>query len=231
MTTDNKENGIDDEHKVKRSYTMSDKALEARRNNAQKSTGPTTEEGKQTSSRNAWKHGIYARTFLLGKLGKPCLTTCDKYPCDLVTDNAVEPGQTCLEKQHVAETFDAIINKIQDKGHEAFTHIAALEMAGAIQILREAKEAILADGIILKTVKVDSNGDAIGTEYKPHPAWSIYTKMLTDLGITPQDFVMTPREIAKAEKGLDPEEVENAASIMTKAVANLAKIGREKGKE
>ncbi len=32
--------------------------INANRENAKKSSGPTTEEGKQTSSRNALKHGL-----------------------------------------------------------------------------------------------------------------------------------------------------------------------------
>jgi hypothetical protein len=39
--------------------------LEANRRNAQKSTGPRTEEGKKNSSFNATKHGLRAETLVL----------------------------------------------------------------------------------------------------------------------------------------------------------------------
>jgi hypothetical protein len=37
----------------------------ANRQNAQKSTGPTTDEGKAASSRNALKHGLLARDIVV----------------------------------------------------------------------------------------------------------------------------------------------------------------------
>ena len=42
---------------------MSEEALEARRRNAQLSTGPVTEEGKKNASMNALQHGRYATKF------------------------------------------------------------------------------------------------------------------------------------------------------------------------
>jgi hypothetical protein len=43
----------------------SEARIEANRQNAQHSTGPATEEGKARSSRNAMKHGFFARDLLL----------------------------------------------------------------------------------------------------------------------------------------------------------------------
>lgn len=222
--TNEEQYGIPETLRVKRKYTLSEEALEARRQNAQKSTGPTSAEGKAICSKNNWKHGGYARSFILGKLGKPCHTTCSQYPCSLVDDGEVRPGQTCLDKSHVAESFEAIIKAIESKGKDSqsFNSLAALEMAGALQILREAKTAILADGIIIKNEKINKEGDVIGFEYVQHPAWGLYCKMLTDLGLTFQDFAMTPREIAKAEKGVDPEDIETAASLMSRVIKNMA---------
>lgn len=220
----NEENiGIPEHLRVKRSYTMSPEALEARRRNAQLSTGPKTDEGKKASSKNAWKHGLYASSFILGKLGKPCKTTCPQYPCDLVNDGGVSPGESCLDKQFVAEAFEAIIKSAELKSHEDFNHLAALEMAGAIDILRKMKEAIIEDGVVIKSEKVDKDGNSLGFNYLPHPALAIYQKMLVDLGFTPQEFLMTPKEISKAEKGANEEDVATAASLMARAVKNLAK--------
>ncbi|MFQ5736894.1 MAG: hypothetical protein ACE5GY_08545 [Thermodesulfobacteriota bacterium] len=221
---DDKDYGIPAKLKVRRRpYTMSPEALEARRQNAQKSTGPKTDEGKKASSRNSWKHGLYARTFILGTLGKPCKTTCDKFPCGLVSDNEITPGETCLDKQFVAEAFDSIIRAVEMKEHEDFNHLAVLEMAGAIQVLRRCKEDILEDGVVLKSEKIDKDGNSLGYEYKPHPALAVYTKLLSDLGLTPQEFNITPREIARTAKNKDEEERETAADIMARALGNLAR--------
>jgi len=226
------ESGIPDRMKVKRRrYTMSPAALEARRKNSQKAkgkcTGPRTEEGKHICSRNSWKHGLYAKSFVLGTLGRPCKSTCDKFPCDLVADNDVTPGETCLDRRFVAESFDSIIKSIELKKHADFNHLAALEMAGALQILRRAKEDILEDGVVIKSEKIDKDGGVIGFEYRVHPALAVYTKLLGDLGLTPNDFVMTPREINRAERHKDKEETDTAGSIMAKALQKLIKPQKE----
>jgi len=44
---------------------VSEKQLAANRQNAQKSTGPKSEEGKRISSRNAIKHGLYSRDIII----------------------------------------------------------------------------------------------------------------------------------------------------------------------
>ena len=41
-----------------------DKQIAANRRNAQKSTGPRTDETKEISKGNAWKHGLAATTML-----------------------------------------------------------------------------------------------------------------------------------------------------------------------
>src|SRR6185369_5844774 len=46
-------------------YEISEARLAANRANAQKSTGPRTEEGKAISSRNAVTHGLYTCSFIL----------------------------------------------------------------------------------------------------------------------------------------------------------------------
>lgn len=216
--------GIPDDLRVpRRPYTMTPAALTARRNNAALSTGPKTDEGKKASSRNSWKHGLYAESFILGAIGKPCQSTCEQYEsCSLVADGQVSPGETCLDKQFVAEAFEAIHDAIQNKRCDDFNGIASLHIAGALQILRQCQEAILTDGVVVKSIKIDKDGHSIGEEYKPHPALAVYSKMLVDLGLTPQDFMLTPREIARAEKKTDTEEAENVAGILSRAFKNLA---------
>ncbi|MGB2610780.1 MAG: hypothetical protein WBC80_17530, partial [Isosphaeraceae bacterium] len=48
-----------------KTYTMATAAqIEANRRNAQRSTGPKTDEGKDRVRRNAFKHGMTARTIM-----------------------------------------------------------------------------------------------------------------------------------------------------------------------
>lgn len=44
---------------------ISEKQLAANRKNAQKSTGPTTDEGKAVASRNSIKHGLYSKDIVI----------------------------------------------------------------------------------------------------------------------------------------------------------------------
>jgi hypothetical protein len=48
-------------------FAISQRKLEANRLNAQRSTGPRTEEGKSQSRRNALKHGVLAPALLITK--------------------------------------------------------------------------------------------------------------------------------------------------------------------
>jgi len=214
----------------KRPYTLTPEAREARKKNAQKSTGPNSEEGKKAASRNSWRHGLYARTFILGSLGRPCQRKCEKFPCDLVNDSLVKPGETCLDKLFVAEAFDKILDAVENKKYEGFNQLAILELAGALQVLRNMKEVILEEGVVIKSEKMDKDGNHIGDEYKPHPALAIYSKMLVDLGMTPQELLITPKEVKRAEKGIDPEALEDASTLMSKAIMNLAGMGKAKTK-
>ena len=50
------------------SQPISPRKLEANRENAKRSTGPTTAEGKAKSAQNAITHGIFAKQFLAGAL-------------------------------------------------------------------------------------------------------------------------------------------------------------------
>jgi len=80
--------GIPERLRFKRSYTLTESALEARRKNSKKSTGPKTEKGKAASSKNSWKHGLFAQGYIQNKV-KPCKSTCPQYPCELVKDNTI----------------------------------------------------------------------------------------------------------------------------------------------
>lgn len=190
--------GIPERLRVKRRpYTLSPAALEARRQNAQKSSGPVTEAGKAASARNAWRHGLYAQSFQ--SLLSPCKSTCERYPCDLVEDGATSPGENCLDRQHFVEAAVAIEKAMMSKDPADFERLAVAELASNLDILRRLKEEIVTSGVLLKSEKIDREGNVIGYEYKLNPVLLALPKLNADLGLTFGDFLLTPRSKARAD--------------------------------
>ncbi len=69
----------------------SEKRLAANRRNAQRSTGPRTQEGKAVSSRNSLKHGLRSQTILVpGECEKDYTTFRDQLREDLQPSGALE---------------------------------------------------------------------------------------------------------------------------------------------
>lgn len=211
--TSEEDYGIPEGFKVKRrQYTFSLKALEQRREAAKNSTGPKSAEGKKISSQNAWLHGVYAQSFIR-KYKKPCKSTCPEYPCKLIEDGKTQPGEECLDKEHVYEAWNAIMKAVVEKKFDDFNALAALDTSNNIQILRKLQEAILEDGVVLKHDKIDKDGNTIGKELRQHPALIALQKMTETLGFTPRDLMITPKEIEKA--GRDEEGLKTAADLMS----------------
>lgn len=214
------EYGIPEGFKVKRrKYTLSEEALSARRENAKKSTGPKTPEGKDAASKNSWKHGTYAKSFFR-KYSKTCKTTCEFYPCELIEDGKTQPGAECLDKEHIYEAWNAILKGVMNQEFSEFNAIAALDTAKNMQVLRELQEAVLEDGVVVLSEKIDKDGNVIGKELKPHPALLVLPKLTEILGFTPKDLMVTPKEIVKA--GREEEGAKTLADLMS-SVGNALK--------
>jgi hypothetical protein len=190
------EPGVPERLRFKRSYTVTEKAIAARQKNAQKSTGPKTEEGKKNSSKNAWKHGLFAQNFVMNKI-KPCLSTCSQYPCELVEDGTTQPGGQCLDKAAVVQFYSAICEAVQNKNYSEFNELAAFTLAQHIHTVHLLVEDIQRDGTILKKEKHDKNGAYLGYEVVPHPSLLSLAKLVDSLNITPGELMITPQSIAK----------------------------------
>jgi hypothetical protein len=95
--------GLPSNLRVRRRYTMSPEALAQRKAAAASPVQAHSMEG----NRNGWKHGHYAKNFI-NKL-KPCKSTCPQYPCSLVEEGEVEPGDDCLDKADII-SFSGIRN-------------------------------------------------------------------------------------------------------------------------
>ncbi len=218
----------------KRPYTMSDAALEQRRAAAAKGTaasmghhtGPVTEEGKAAVSRNAWKHGLYSvgtalwRELGYGMRGKPCLSTCQKYPCDLVQSGVTEPGKDCLDRTVYLEAFDALMDTMHS-GDVANAHgLLASQVAGALEILNQLREEIAEKGVVIYVPMFNKAGDQTGSKPEANPALFHYVKLLGDLGINLAELMATPRAVKGAQ------EAEDANSMMAALVGGaLARAG------
>ncbi len=162
----------------KRAYTLSDKALEQRRNAAQLSTGPVTDDGKAASSRNAYKHGLYSpmqgliqQNWSVGAFAKPCRTTCQyhpenergepTHPCTLVLEGYTRAGQDCLDKTVYLQAFDRLFNVLSDGKAEHMHEILAAEAAGAIELLQRLRAEIAEHGFIIQVPLVNKAGEVI----------------------------------------------------------------------
>lgn len=225
----------------KRPYTMSEEALEQRRQASlvarDHATGPKTEEGKAASSRNAWKHGLRSRALSdeswkgIGALfGKPCRTTCRHYPCSMVEDELTKPGEDCLDKTVYVQAFDSLLSAMKEGNIDSMHGALASEAAGAFELLHNIREHIAEKGLTIFMPALNKNGEAIcytdpdtgetktaGT-YGVNPLFHHYAKLLADLGINLPELLATPRAHKKAEGDGDARD---AFADMMGRLANL----------
>jgi hypothetical protein len=216
MTDQNDENTDDttEDHgipvglRVKRGYNMSEMALQQRRD-AAKQPKPG-----MLGKRNNFKHGRYAVGFA-NRL-RPCLSTCSKYPCVLVEDGACAPGDDCLDVAAVLDFFRAVNDAVKagGKGDKAdnFKELASLQISNSMRILEMLQEDIMRDGTVLKRETPTANG--LKTEYVQHPSLNSLTKLISDLGITAPEFLITARSMQRADT--DEKSAEGVAGLMSK---------------
>ena len=210
---DDKDAGVPERLRFRRSYTLTERALEARRKNAQKSTGPKTPEGKKASSKNAWKYGQFAQGYILNRV-KPCKSTCPQYPCELVKDNSTQPGGECLDKAAVIQFFSAICEAVKNKQYDDFNEVTSLTIANQIHILHTLMEDIQRDGTMLKKEKHDKDGKYLGYEVVPHPSMLSLIKLSDSLGLTANELMITPKALSKQAD--DDEGIKTLADLMSR---------------
>ncbi len=205
--------GIPDDMRVKRRYAMSEEALEQRRD-AAKQPKPG-----MLGKRNNWKHGLYSQSFLTRI--KPCKRSCPDFPCRLVEENTTEPGGDCLDAAELLEVIHAVSDAIKDpKNADRFNEIAAVNIANSIKILEMLQEDVFRDGSVVKSEKYNKEGMLSQVEYKAHPALLAIPKMISDLGLHPENFMITPKVQAKHA---NEEEGLKTISDMIKGVGDILK--------
>lgn len=211
--------GVPREMRIRRKYTLSDAALAQRREAAQKP------KPGMIGKRNAWKHGEYAKTMLTRI--KPCLSTCDKYPCALVEDGKTEAGGDCLDAEEMLHIIRAVHQVISDpKASEDFLEISAANIGNSLRILEMLQEDILRDGTLVKSQKFDKSGVCYQEELRIHPSLYALPKMIRDLGMTPEQFMITPKAIAKNTN--EEEAVKSIVDMMKEAGSAMAMKNKKK---
>lgn len=210
--------GIPANLRVRRRYTMSPEALAQR-----KAAGNSpSKSDSMKGNRNGWKHGRYADGFI-NKI-KPCKSTCPQYPCSLVSEGEVEPGDDCLDKVEVIQFFRAVHDAVKNKNFDDFNELAALQIANTIKVIDMLIEDIIRDGTVLKREKHDAK-DNIIVEYVTHPSLLALPKLVADLGLNPAEFMITPRAIARDKNERDVGKT--LAEMMSRAGRGLKKKDHE----
>ncbi len=212
-----------DKLRPKRRYNLSDEALEARRANARKSTGPLTAEGQKASRRNACKHRNYASTLLM-QLRKPCLSTCKKFDsCEVVGSGNTRPGLDCLDKAHFLEAMELIADALEGD-HDGLKDLMVVELAGALDVIRMMREDISQYGTLIREEELDDHGHVVRTVLKPNPLLTSFPRLMADFGITLGAWNLTPAQISKVKT--DEKTAETAADLMS-ALAGRAREAKQ----
>jgi len=178
-------------------------------------------EGKRASSKNRWVHGRYAKGQLAALAGKPCQTTCPKYPCVFVNESKTKPGQSCLDAvdisrlEHVA---DSILQAVQGGDTQALNEVATLQLAGNIEILNQLRSEISARGVVISKDLFNSAGEQIGSDLVENPALKILVKLCSTMGFSLSEFLITPQAFAKAT--VDDQQQQTAAEF-TRQISRL----------
>jgi hypothetical protein len=111
------------------------------------------------------------------------------------------PGGDCLDAEELLHIIrvvhEALLNP---EKQDAFKEISATVIGNNIRILEMLQEDIFRDGTIVKSTKPGKFGDMI--EYKLHPAFNALPKLIQDLGLSLDQFMMTP----KVQKQLQTDE-------------------------
>lgn len=218
---------------ARKGQPLSEAELQQRRDAAQLSTGPRTEEGKAASSRNNWRTGEYSaitkmdlwQRTMLQVHGKPCQSTCEEYPCKLVEDGLTQPGGDCMDKSVFVQAFDAIMATLATGDVQHAHGMIGAQIAGAMEILQKLRDEIVKQPIAYKPL-VNKSGDHIGDVPMANPVLSQYVKLLGELGINLPEMMATPKAILQQKNSEEATDAVGELFGKLAQVANGTRPGR-----
>ncbi len=214
------EMGIPERNKVKRSYTMTPAAREARVKNAQKSTGPRTEAGKRISAANGananWKYGHCSKSMVKRVLGV-CTKKCDKYPCAAVDEKETQAGELCLDREGYLKRVNTLITAARSGKIEDVTEMNLVLLANKQEILDRMMMAVIEDGTVILEDVVNKDGAVVARKFKNHPHIKDINEYMKGLGLDFSAMRMTPQELQKSK------DVQDAGKIMAEAFSGASK--------
>ncbi len=191
-----------------RSYTMTEAARKQRQTAASSQAHADAMKG----NKNAWKTGQHAQGFIR-QLFRPCLSTCPNYPCELIDDGETAAGSICLDKTEFVKGLQALQKALRNNDLTDLKELAALRLAGNMDILGQLQEDILSNGVKVLSEKLDKDGKVIGYELKPNPSLLVLPKLSETLGINPAEWMISPREIKRQKT--ETRKAKTLAGIMS----------------
>ena len=209
-------------NRVKRPYTVTQEVLDQRRKANQKNKPSVA--SKMRGNKNAWKHGKHVADFVQSRL-RPCLSTCRDYPCALVVTNKTKAGEICLDKQAVIEIYYDLKKASDEK--KGVGEVAHLMLAEALCLVKRMMEDVMTDGDMLAEDRRDKDGIIIGQSFVSHPNYSVLAKLMPSLGITLDNFMLTPQSVEKAK--LKDKENETMAAFTSRLLKSLPEGGKASG--
>lgn len=202
------EHGIPDRLRIRRRYSMTSAAKDQRKRAANSKKKSESMKG----NKNAWKTGEFAQG-LLRRAFRPCLSTCPHYPCGLVSGGQSEPGEMCLDKVRFARSLEAVQTAIRSGRLEDLKDLAAVKLAGAMEVVDRLIGDILEDGTLIKSEKFDKMGGVIGHEIVPHPSLFSLHKLFQSLGLSLDQFMITPLAVSKQK--IEGKKAKTLADLMS----------------
>jgi hypothetical protein len=185
--------GIPEHLLIKRKpYTMTDEAKAQRKTAAKSSKKSDSMKG----NKNAYKHGQFAHGFVR-QIFRPCLSTCEQYPCAIVQAGKTEPGELCIDKVQFVRTLQAVEDAMKNPKSATFKELASLQIAGSFNVLQNLISDILEYGVLVKSENYNGFGQVIGYDIKANPALPFLAKLMEVMNLSPQDFMITPLIIKK----------------------------------